>query len=29
MSAFTRVKYACYTTNLSMSVVGNLSPFCF
>lgn len=29
MSAFTRVKYACYTTNLSMSVVGNLSPVLF
>ena len=24
-----RVKYACYTTNISMSVVGNLSPVLF
>ena len=24
-----RVKYACYTTNLSMSVVGTLSPILF
>ena len=24
-----RVKYACYTTNISMSVVGNLSPILF
>ena len=26
---FTRLKYACYTTNMSMSVVGNLSPVLF
>ncbi len=26
---FTRVKYACYTVNISMSVVGNLSPVLF
>ena len=29
MSVFKRVKYACYTTNLSMSVVANLSPVLF
>ena len=29
MSAYNRVKYACYTTNLSMSVVANLSPVLF
>lgn len=29
MSVYTRVKYACYVTNLSMSVVGNLSPVLF
>ena len=29
MSVYNRVKYACYTTNLSMSVVGNLSPVLF
>ena len=28
-SKFKRVKYACYTTNLTMSVVGNLSPLLF
>ena len=27
--AFKRLKYACYTTNISMSVVGNLSPLLF
>ncbi len=26
---YTRLKYACYTTNLTMSVVGNLSPVLF
>ncbi len=26
---YTRLKWACYTTNLSMSVVGNLSPVLF
>lgn len=29
MSGYNRIKYACYTTNLSMSVVGNLSPVLF
>ena len=29
MSVYNRVKYACYTTNLSMSVVANLSPVLF
>lgn len=29
MENFKRVKYACYTTNISMSVVGNLSPVLF
>lgn len=29
MSAFKRVKYACYATNVSMSVVANLSPVLF
>lgn len=29
MSAYSRVKLACYTTNVSMSVVGNLSPILF
>ncbi len=28
-NSFTRVKYACYTVNVSMSVVGNLSPVLF
>jgi len=28
-SSYTRLKAACYTTNLSMSVVGNLSPLLF
>jgi MFS family permease len=27
--AFKRLKYACYTTNISMSVVSNLSPLLF
>ena len=27
--AYKRLKYACYTTNISMSVVGNLSPLLF
>ncbi|MBE6546969.1 MAG: MFS transporter [Ruminococcaceae bacterium] len=27
--AYTRLKFACYTTNLSMSVVGNLPPLLF
>ena len=26
---YTRLKYACYTTNITMSVVGNLSPILF
>ena len=26
---YTRLKLACYTTNVSMSVVGNLSPILF
>ena len=26
---FTRLKWACYTTNITMSVVGNLSPLLF
>lgn len=26
---YTRLKYACYTTNITMSVVGNLSPVLF
>ena len=26
---FNRVKYACYTTNLTMSIVGNMSPVLF
>lgn len=26
---FTRVKYACYATNLTMSIVGNMSPVLF
>ncbi len=26
---YTRVKYACYTTNIAMAVVGNLSPLLF
>ena len=26
---YTRTKLACYTTNISMSVVGNLSPILF
>ena len=26
---YTRVKYACYATNITMSVVGNLSPILF
>lgn len=26
---FKRVKYACYTTNLTMSIVGNMSPILF
>ncbi len=29
MQAFKRVKYACYATNLSMSVISNLSPLLF
>ena len=29
MQNTTRVKYACYTTNISMSIVGNLSPVLF
>lgn len=29
MKNYKRVKFACYTTNLSMSVVGNLSPILF
>lgn len=29
MENFKRVKYACYTTNIAMSVVGNLSPVLF
>lgn len=28
-TSFKRVKYACYTTNISMAVVGNLSPILF
>lgn len=28
-ASYTRVKYACYATNVSMSVVGNLSPVLF
>lgn len=28
-SDYKRLKYACYTTNLSMSVVGNISPILF
>ncbi|MBQ9747880.1 MAG: MFS transporter [Clostridia bacterium] len=28
-SAYTRLKLACYTTNVTMSVVGNLSPVLF
>lgn len=28
-SKYKRLRYACYTTNLSMSVVGNLSPLLF
>ena len=28
-SAYTRLKLACYTTNITMSVVGNLSPVLF
>lgn len=28
-SKYNRLRYACYTTNLSMSVVGNLSPLLF
>jgi len=28
-TSYTRLKLACYTTNLSMSVVGNLSPLLF
>lgn len=27
--SYTRLKYACYTTNVSMSIVGNLSPLLF
>ena len=27
--SYTKVKYACYTTNITMSVVGNLSPLLF
>lgn len=26
---YTRLKYACYTTNITMSIVGNLSPVLF
>lgn len=26
---YTRLKCACYTTNITMSVVGNLSPILF
>ena len=26
---YTRLKYACYTTNITMSVVANLSPILF
>lgn len=29
MQNTTRVKYACYTTNIAMSIVGNLSPVLF
>lgn len=29
MQGIKRVKYACYTTNLTMSVVGNISPILF
>lgn len=29
MSGFTRVKLACYSANISMSIVGNLSPLLF
>ncbi len=29
MKTIKRLKYACYTTNISMSVVGNLSPVLF
>ena len=28
-ASYRRVKWACYTTNVSMSVVGNLSPVLF
>ena len=28
-SDYKRLKYACYTTNVSMSVVGNISPILF
>ncbi len=28
-SAYTRLKFACYTTNITMSVIGNLSPVLF
>lgn len=28
-TSYKRLKYACYTTNVSMSVVGNLSPILF
>ena len=28
-SKFSRVKFACYTTNLTMSIVGNMSPVLF
>jgi len=27
--SYNRLKYACYTTNMTMSVVGNLSPLLF
>lgn len=29
MNNYKRIKYACYTTNVTMSVVGNLSPILF
>ena len=29
MQKYSRLKYACYTTNITMSVVGNLSPLLF
>lgn len=29
MNTYSRVKYACYTTNISMSVVTNISPLLF